>query len=749
MPSLEFELHRLGWKAFEDLVGCVLSAVLGQTYQLFPSGPDGGRDGAFRGCWKASGGEELSGAFVVQCKHTSQAQKTISKVSLAAEANKAAVLVESGLCDSYLLVTNHKVSAELSAYAEQAFKRAGVKHFVIFGADWLCARIAETPKLRRLVPRLYGLGDLTQIITGQAYSQARQVLDALLPDLKTFVPTEAYRKSAHALAAEGFALLLGEPASGKTMIANLLALSAADEWGLPTLMLSSPQQFDELWNPEEPGQFIWVDDAFGSTQYDPARVSEWNHRLLKLRTAISAGARVVFTSRDYIFRAAKSDLKISSFGLFDSAKVTIQVEELTMLERQLILYNHLKFGSQPKEFLTLLIPYLDDASRVRRFLPEIARRLGSPKFTQALEVSRRGVVGFFERPADVLLEIVENLGKAEKSAIALIFIGGGRLPSPVPQTSENHRTLESLGTTVADVKRALNSLRGSLVSLVDEVDGQSWTYRHPTIGDAFATHVAANPELIEIYLAGVSTERLMREATFGSVSIEGAKIVIPEAWFDEMVKRLQAFKPSDAYYFHDPVNMFLATRCSRSFLMKWFAGKEDVVVSLAKSIRALGYDESSRVIEKLNQYSLLSPEARAAAVSQISQIALQDNSTRFMRRTEILTPDEQSALYARVVDETLSNVEDLVRDIRDNWDGETSPDSEFLYLTETLEDALDLDDAELTDTARRGLDLIQEASQEMDDLIREHSFEPLDAEESATSRSSTGKARSVFDDLAE
>ena len=195
-----------------------------------------------------------------------------------------------------------------------------------------------------LFRRLYGLGDLTQIVTHQAYSQAREILDSLTPDLACFVPTEGYRKCARALREQGFVLLLGEPACGKTMIANLMALSAADEWQLQTLLLSCPEDLNRLWNPDDPGQFFWVDDAFGSTQYDPVRVREWNQRLPLLKSAIGAGARAIFTSRDYIFNAALNDLKRSSFELFEDNRVIVEVEKLTELERQQILYNHLKCG---------------------------------------------------------------------------------------------------------------------------------------------------------------------------------------------------------------------------------------------------------------------------------------------------------------------------------------------------------------------------------------------------------------------
>ncbi len=65
-----------------------------------------------------------------------------------------------------------------------------------------------------LVPRVYGLGDLTQILDERAYAQATEILSALGDDLAKFVITDAYRNSARALIDHGFVLLLGEPACG-------------------------------------------------------------------------------------------------------------------------------------------------------------------------------------------------------------------------------------------------------------------------------------------------------------------------------------------------------------------------------------------------------------------------------------------------------------------------------------------------------------------------------------------------------
>ncbi|WP_169741261.1 nSTAND3 domain-containing NTPase [Andreprevotia chitinilytica] len=408
--SVSFDLHVLGWKAFEDLVGCIFREILGQTLQVFAEGPDGGRDAAFRGTWalKDATLESMAGSFCIQCKHTSKPSRSLSLTTIEDELAKVTRLASAGLCDNYILVTNHTLPAGVVEKAEECIIASGAKTARIYGSEWIADVISENPRLRRLVPRLYGLGDLTQIVTHQAYRQAREVLDSISPDLACFVPTGAYRQCAHALQEYGFVLLLGEPASGKTMIANLMALSAADEWNLQTLMITSPADFSESWNPDDPGQFLWVDDAFGATQYDANRVGEWNQLLPKLKAAIKSGARVVFTSRDYIFSAAKRDLKISAFELFDDSRVAIQVEKLTESERQMILYNHIKAGAQPIKFKSAVKPFLEDAIQVPKFLPEIARRFGNPKFTSKMHATNEGVKAFFEKPVNVLLDIVSS-----------------------------------------------------------------------------------------------------------------------------------------------------------------------------------------------------------------------------------------------------------------------------------------------------------------------------------------------------
>src|ERR1700728_2433673 len=163
MADPSFALHELGWHDFQQLCHTVLRELLGQTVVSFLDTKDGGRDGAFTGRWKPDGTVPLDGEYVFQCKHTSIPDNTLSLSDVADELDKAMRLVNQGRCDIYVLMTNARLTGDSELQIVNAFKDRGVKHVQVFGATWMNSTIAASSRLRRLVPRLYGLGDLTQI----------------------------------------------------------------------------------------------------------------------------------------------------------------------------------------------------------------------------------------------------------------------------------------------------------------------------------------------------------------------------------------------------------------------------------------------------------------------------------------------------------------------------------------------------------------------------------------------------------
>ncbi len=679
----DFSLHTLGWKAFQDLCGTVTSVVLGQTVQQFMPMNDAGRDGAFQGTWKDATTGEMNGSFVIQCKHSSNPTASLTLGSVANEIEKAKSLAKRGLADNYLLITNRQVSARNEGEIRHTFEKIrGINKCLVFGNEWLCSKIRESSRLRMLVPRVYGLGDLTQIIDTRAYEQASEILISLSDDLTKFVVTKPYIQSANAISEHGFVILLGEPASGKSMIASTLAVGSIDRFGCMAIKIRHGDEFVSHWNPREPKQFFWVDDAFGQTQYLPELVYKWNAALPHVRAAVRNGAKIVFTSRDYIFNAAQEDLKASEFPLLKDSQVLINVQDLTKLERAQILYNHIKLGTQSLNFRKQIKRFLPEVVDHPDFVPEICRRLGDPTFTQGRLLTRLGVRKFVQDRAQILVGVLGNLDDESKSALALIFMNGGTLPARKELTRDERKARKLLGGTESGIRKALNALNGCLVKLIVTGTIQTWTFKHPTIADAFATLISSDPELFSIYLSGTRIGRLVNEIACGVPALENVRVVIPEDQYLRVMARLGELEDRETLF------IFLSSRCGRVFLAKYLDTHPLLLTDLMQKPEFPFYSAPVRLLHRFHQLELLPEAVRQAFVSYVRRRAIVEPDADFLILTqsrELLVEPEIQSILDRVHRTLLPRVPELIEEELDaSYYPDVNPEDRFYNLDSAL-----------------------------------------------------------------
>ncbi len=628
--EVDFVLYTLGWKAFQDLAVAVASEVLERPVQTFLSSKDGGRDGAFWGTWP--GAPDVPDAkSTIQCKFTGKADATVKLGDISAELSKIASLAARGLAHDYVLMTNAGVSGEAEAAISEAFIAAGATRGRVLGREWLTSEIRARARLRMMVPRLYGLGDLSQIIDERAYLQARYILSAMGDDLAAFVTTAAHRQSVEALQRHRFVLLLGDPASGKSTIGASLAIGALDDGAIGTVRISDGESFERHWNPNEPNQFFWIDDAFGETQYQRSRVDGWNSRLKMIRAAVKAGARVLMTSRTYIWNAAQRDLKLSEFPLLTNSQVIIDVQGLSDLERAQILYNHLRLGDQTRELRRSLKPFMPAIATNPDFLPETARRLGSTFFTGDLTVSAEGISEFFVEPLEFLKDVLRGLAEPERGAIALIFLhGSAGVPSPIATSEALDTVCRLTGVALADIARAMEALQGSLTLLVEAPEARRWTFKHPTIADAFAELVAQSPEMIELYIGGAKLEKLLSEVVCGPVQIRGASVHVPHSHFDALLDRM-----SEKDFGDRELLRFAAYRSDEEFLSRYVERAGDLLPVVARISSDMIFNTEVEFIAKVNEAKLLPETVRLAAVGRITGLCLSWADTEPFRDAKV------------------------------------------------------------------------------------------------------------------
>ncbi|WP_313002367.1 nSTAND3 domain-containing NTPase [Chryseobacterium gleum] len=641
---IKYDLHSLGWHDFQQLCLTIVREILGQTVSTFLDTNDAGMDGAFSGAWKQKNDEDLEGKFIIQCKFTNKADNNLRLSDLKDEFEKIKKLILEERCDCYILITNAGVSGQLDVKFGEKLSALGVKRWRIFGSTWIFNQITESNVLRAMVPRIYGLGDLSQILDHRAYSQAKQLLASMRDDLSKIVITSSYYNAAKAMDEHGFVLIIGEPAAGKTTIASLLAMAGIDRWKLETIKVNTPDSILKHWNPEDPNQFFWIDDAFGVTQYESNLVNKWNHILPQINSMLKQGVKIVMTSRDYIYKRARNDLKEGAFPLFKESQVVIDLHELTTEEKQKILYNHLKLGHQPKSFLKRIKPYLVDVANNKRFIPESARRLSSPTFTSNLHISKDELAEFVEKQESFLDEVIRGLDKESKAALGLIYMSSGQLSSPIDLQENEIKAVGRMGSDVGSCLLALESMKDTLVQYICIDDENLWRFKHPTIGDAYARIITQSSELLEIFLRGAGVEKLLEQITCGDVGLEKT-IIVPPKMYDIVLDRMLSFNESDAYktdYLSEwdaqrKLLTFLSRRSSKKFLKLFVSVRPEIFKIIIKPNMYFYYSKEIDTVVKLHEFGLMPEKYRKEFVEYITNCAISGDDLYILRDEDMQT----------------------------------------------------------------------------------------------------------------
>ncbi|RNJ41542.1 hypothetical protein B5V01_29205 [Mesorhizobium erdmanii] len=146
-------------------------------------------NGAFLGTWTGDDGQLIKSTL--QCKYTGKPGANLTLANLKSELPKAVLLAQNGLAEDYAILTNAGVSGEADREICAAFRAAGVKRCQVFGGSWIQQQLDQSARLRMLVPRIYGIGDLSTSSPTMPTSRPR-ILENMGSDLSCFVLTERF-----------------------------------------------------------------------------------------------------------------------------------------------------------------------------------------------------------------------------------------------------------------------------------------------------------------------------------------------------------------------------------------------------------------------------------------------------------------------------------------------------------------------------------------------------------------------------
>jgi hypothetical protein len=417
---LRYRLDDLGWYQFECMVQALLKAKLGMGIESWAGRGDHGRDAFFKGPLEFPvHGHLQEGPFIFQVKFVEEANASGSnprpRILSAVKSEIKRIKKRRSLNDkkyTFSLFTNAFLTPELR---EELIKILNgnfpLINVVLMGGQDVCDILDNSPSIRVSFPQILSLRDLdsllNDVIAKPIIERSRGMIEEAREVSLIFYPTNAYSETIKKLTLHNFAVLEGPPEVGKTAIARMIGLSRLSiGWDAHECLL--PNDFFQLFSNERHQIFI-ADDAFGSTEYDPARTNEWSHNLDRILRRLDHNHWLIWTARNHILEIALQSMRLQGKGetFPEPGSIIIDAGSLTKTEKAMILYRHAKAAGFENDARNLLKIYAETIISNTYFTPERIRRFVKYSFPNLIADFKSGKLTPENLTQSVRKEIME------------------------------------------------------------------------------------------------------------------------------------------------------------------------------------------------------------------------------------------------------------------------------------------------------------------------------------------------------
>jgi hypothetical protein len=277
------------------------------------------------------------------------------------------------LAASLVVLTNLRRSPKLVTAIKGVLPDQRIK-VRLLGATELGERLDARAELRRAMPSVLGLRDLSALIEPDVAARSSFDRSAACELASVFVPTRAYRRALGVLDAHRFAVLTGPPEMGKTAIARIVALAQLTN-GWEAHECTRPEDIWHAFDANRPQVFV-ADDAFGSTEYRPDAAERWASEMERILRTLDDHHWLIWTSRPAPLRAGLARLhRERGAERFPApGEVLVDASKLDVAEKTLILFRHAKASELPDETRSWLKEAGAEIVSHQHFTPERIRR---------------------------------------------------------------------------------------------------------------------------------------------------------------------------------------------------------------------------------------------------------------------------------------------------------------------------------------------------------------------------------------
>ncbi|MDP9434289.1 MAG: restriction endonuclease [Actinomycetota bacterium] len=247
---------------FEVLVADLFTREMGQRFEAFAPGADGGVDG-----------QGVDGRHLVQCKH----YRRSSFSHLKSQATKQRKKLEDidPTPDRFDFVTSMDLTSGNKDTLVAELHPFATSHAKIWGYKDVEQLLRKHEDVERTHVKLWlrSSAQLDRLLNNAAYERTHALLVQIQGALPRYVQTDAMREASRLLAQERVCIVSGPPGVGKTTLAYLLLLQAVELRFQPFEVVADVEEAWRLHKPSEP-QVFFFDDFLGRTQLSDGTSSD-------------------------------------------------------------------------------------------------------------------------------------------------------------------------------------------------------------------------------------------------------------------------------------------------------------------------------------------------------------------------------------------------------------------------------------------------------------------------------------------
>ncbi|QUH20385.1 restriction endonuclease [Alkaliphilus sp. B6464] len=480
---------------FEALCKDVMEKKLSTNLRLFAKGRDGGIDLT---------NNAITHDFIIQVKHYIGSKFSNLRITLKNEINN----VQKWKPKQYYVccgmhLTDANISEIYNMFSE--FMDSDKNIISLREIDEFLQKPENIDVVRKHYKLwLYASNILNEIFNQNIFIDCEALFNDIEEESKYFVQTEIYNQCLEHLDKNGLLMITGGPGVGKTTTSKMLVLYFSVQ-GYRVRYTTNGDMTDiknSLSSDKDSKEIVLLDDCLGQHYFNMKNTQEGELLSLIKFVKLFKNKKIILNSRITIFNEAK-DRSYEFKMFFQEKKIrnhTINMEDITPLEKAKIFYNHLIYKRIPKE-------YYEAIKRNKKYFKIVHHSNYTPRIiehvtyrTNYLKVAPESYFDYiFEslsHPHDIWKnEFERRLKEVDRAFISTLYsLTDTTVQYSVLKECFDERLLKmkNVDYTINNYESILTRLNQSIINLVDNKRTMHVGVINPSVNDYMKTVFSDN-----------------------------------------------------------------------------------------------------------------------------------------------------------------------------------------------------------------------------------------------------------------